>query len=747
MHTVNATPESGWDRRSFLRVTSLAGGGLLLGTWLDHDAVRLLGASDAAGAAGAAGEFVPNAFIRIAPDGAITILAKNPEIGQGVKTMLPMLVAEELDVPWESITIEQADADERKYGRQVAGGSTATPTNWEPLRRAGAAGRAMLVAAAALELGVPEAELTTGGGAVHHHASRRRKPYRELVARAATLPAPDLATVRLKDPKDFTIIGKPHPGVDNRKIVTGQPLFGIDVTVPGMLHAVYEKAPVFGAKVASANLDEVRRLPGVRHAFVVEGGTALAGLLPGVAIVADSWWAARSARRRLRVRWAEHPTAGQSSEGFASRAAELLAGAPSQVVRTDGDLDAAFRGAAAVVEAAYEYPFLAHASLEPQNCTARFADGKLEIWAPTQNPQSGRELCAATLGIAPDAITIRLVRAGGGFGRRLNNDYMVEAAWIAREAGAPVKLLWTREDDTQHDFYRPAGWHKLKGAVDRAGKLVAWDNHFVTFGEGQRFAPAASIGATEFPVAYIPNFRFGVSTMPLGVPTGFLRAPTSNAIAFVYQSFIDELAHAAKADPVRFRLDLLAQFNAQAPIPERAAPPMSAERMRGVLELVAEKSGWGKRTLPKGTGMGVGMHYSHRGYFAEVVEASVSPRGELKVHKVWVAGDVGSQIINPSGAIQQVQGSVLDGLGEALRQEITIDGGRAVQANFDEFEPLRITEAPPVEVHFRTTANPPTGMGEPALPPVIPALTNAIFAATGKRIRSLPLTRHDLSWG
>ena len=731
---------SRFERRDFLRVTTLAGGGILLGTWLEFGAVGVLGAAEVAE------EFMPNAFIRIMPSGAITIMAKNPEVGQGVKTMLPMIIAEELDVPWESITIEQAMSDESKYGRQVAGGSTTTPTNWEPLRRAGAAGRAMMVAAAAQTLGVPESELTTDGGAVHHHASRRHLKYGDLVAKAATLTPPSLASVTLKDPKTFKIIGKSKPGVDNAKIVSGQPLYGIDVTVPGMLYAVFEKAPVFGAKVASANVDELKQLPGVKHAFVVEGGTELSGLLGGVAIVADNWWLARTARRRLRVTWAEHPTSAQSSATFAATAKELLAAAPQQAVRTDGDVEAAFLAGAAVVEAAYDYPFLAHAPLEPQNCTAHFANGKMEMWAPTQNPQSGRQLVATTLGIDPKDIAIHIVRGGGGFGRRLNNDYMVEAAWIARQAGVPVKLVWSREDDMQHDFYRPAGYHKLKGAVNAAGKITAWQNHFVTFGEGQRFAPAASISPSEFPAGYIPNFSFGVSKMPLGVPTGFLRAPTSNAIAFVYQSFIDELAHAAKRDPVQFRLDLLAQLEPAAPTPERPAAPTSAERMRGVLQLVAEKSGWGKRTLPRGTGMGVGLHYSHRGYFAEVVEATVSRSGEVKVTKVWVAGDVGSQIINPTGAMQQVQGSVLDGIGGALRQEVTIDGGRAVQGNFDEFEPLRITEAPPIEVHFRITDNPPTGMGEPALPPVIPALTNAIFAATGKRVRSLPLTKHDLSW-
>lgn len=730
-------------RRDFLRAGAAAGGGLLIATLVPRGA---LGALDDLAIAGT---FEPNAFVRIGADGVITIIAKNPEVGQGVKTMLPMLVAEELDVPLAMVTVEQAMADEKRYGRQVAGGSTATPLNWEPMRKAGAAGRHLLLAAAAATWNVPVAECSTDGtGTVHHKASRRKLGYGALAARAATLPLPDAAGITLKDPKDFRVIGKPHAQVDARKIATGQPLFGIDVTVPGMKHAVFEKAPVFGAKVASANLDEIRALPGVTHAFVIPGTADLTGLLPGVAIVADTWWHARSARKRLRVQWADHPTAQQSSAGYRATAQAAFAGAPQQVLKRSGDVTAAFAAAPTVVEATYEYPFLAHASLEPMNCTARWANGRMELWAPTQNPQPGRLQVAETLGIAPDAIDIHLVRGGGGFGRRLNNDYMVEAAWIARETGVPVKLLWTREDDTQHDFYRPAGYHQLKGAVDAAGRLVAWQDHFVTFGESPtRTARAAGIGATEFPFGYVPHFSYGVSTMPLGVPTGFLRAPTSNAIAFVFQSFLDELAHAAKQDPVQFRLALLAQLDANAPVARGEASPMSAERMRGVLQLVAEKSGWGKRSLPRGTGMGVGMHYSHRGYFAEVVQATVSPAGDLRVDKVWVAGDVGSQIINPSGALQQVQGSVLDGIGEALRQEITIEGGRVVQQSFDDFELLRITEAPPVEVHFLTTDVPPTGMGEPALPPVIPALANAIFAATGRRVRSLPLSRHDLRWG
>jgi isoquinoline 1-oxidoreductase subunit beta len=721
-------------RRQFLRVTTLAGGGLLLGTYIDFLARAR------AHAANSLTEFRPNAFIRITPDGIVTLVAKNPEIGQGVKTMLPMLIAEELDVRWQDVRVEQGSFDPEQYTDQFAGGSNATPTSWLPMRRVGAAARALLLTAASRQWGVAEAELTTRDGAVHHNRTGRSIRYGDLLEGAAGVEPPDLESVVLKQPQEFRIIGTPVRNVDNRAIVTGQPLYGIDLEVPGMLWAVFEKCPVFGGRVVNANLDEIRAAPGVHHAFVVEGGTALNGLLGGVAIVADSWWAARTARRALRVEWDEGATARQSSAGFAALAMQLANQPPHRTLRGDGEVEAALARVPHAVEAAYHYPFLAHAPLEPQNCTAHFANGRLTIWAPSQTPQAGRRLVAQTLGIAEDEITIHLTRIGGGFGRRLSNDYMVEAAWIAREVGVPVKLLWTREDDMRHDFYRPAGWHYLRGGVDADGRLVAWRDHFVTFGEGERFASSAGIQPTEFPAGFVPNFALDVSVMSSGVPTGALRAPGSNGLAFVMQGFIDELAHAAGRDALQFRLDLLSQT------PQNGG--FDPVRMRGVLELVAEKSGWGRASLPAGTGRGVAFHFSHRGYFAEVVQTSVSRAGELRIDHVWIAGDVGSQIINPLNAVHNVQGAALDGIAEALGQEITIENGRAVQSNFHDFPLLRLRQAPPaVDVHFLQTDSSPTGLGEPALPPVIPALCGAIFAATGHRIRSLPLSKYDLSWG
>ncbi len=557
------------DRRSFLRVSAIAGGGLMIAAYFDpFDKVFGQGRQAAAPA-----PLSPNAFITISPDGHVTIIGKNPEIGQGIKTTLPMIIADELDVDWKMVTVQQGDLDAKYGNSQSAGGSNAVPSNWTPMRQVGAAARQMLIEAAAATWNVPESELTTASGHVIHASSKRSIGYGELTAKAATMAPPDLASLKLKDPKDYHIIGQRITGVDNDAIVTGKPIFGIDVdekTVPGLKYAVFQRCPVFGGKVATANVDELKKLPGVTNAFVVAKATGLSG---GVAIVADKWWQAQTARQQLKVTWNEGAAANDSSTAYAAKAKEIWAQPPTvQATRADGDVDAALKSAAKVVEGEYFYPFLSHAGLEPMNATVNVKDGKVEVWAGTQTPAQGKTGIMAALGVAAPDVTIHMVRIGGSFGRRLQNDFIVEAANISKVAGVPIQLRWTREDDMGHDYYRAASHHSLKGAVDASGKLVAWRDHVVTFGpDGQRGASA--INAAEYPARFCPNYAVYNSVIQMSTPTGAMRAPGSNGNAFIMQSFIDEMAHAAGKDPLQFRLDSLASLIVPPVDPHAAAGP------------------------------------------------------------------------------------------------------------------------------------------------------------------------------
>ncbi len=719
--------EQGLGRRQFLKLTGLAGGGLALGFQLSLQAAD----SQVQGP-------LLNAYVQVRPDNSIIIAAKNPEIGQGVKTSLPMIVAEELDANWQQVEVIQADVDSVRYGQQFAGGSLSIPMNWNSLRQAGAAARAMLLEAAARRWQVDTGSLATESGRVMHAPSGRSARYGDLAEAAAALTAPDPDTLALKPSSEYRLLGRRISGVENPAIVTGKPLFGIDQIIPGMKYAAYVKCPARGGGVRSANLAAVKALPGVIDAFVLEGNGEVTQLSPGVAIVADSTWIAFSARKILEVDWDESTAASDNWLANVDRARELARSNAETVLEEAGDVDTGMASADKRLTAFYAYPFVPHAPMEPQNCTAHFSNGRCELWAPTQTPQSAIPAVAQTLGINEDKIKLHVTRSGGGFGRRLMNDYCCEAAAIARRAGVPVKLQWTREDDMAFDFYRVGGFHAFRGGIDQQGRIVAWSDHFVTFSEdGEKPTRGGSLDSNEFPVPLINDARLERTMLKTGIPGGWWRAPGSNGIAFAVQGFIHELAVAADRDHLEVLLELMSR-PARAP-GENAGRPMDTQRAAAVTRMAAEKAGWG-RELPPGRGLGLAFHFSHSGYFAEIAEVSVDDTRKVTLHRVTVAGDIGP-IVNLSGAENQVQGSVIDGYSTMAGLALDISEGRVKQSNFHDYPLLRVHQAPQIDVHFLQSQNPPTGAGEPALPPLAPAVVNAIHAACGERVRELPLSR------
>jgi isoquinoline 1-oxidoreductase subunit beta len=763
------------SRRGFMKVSAALSGGLILAIGFGAGDKAEAQARRPGGFGAAPGPLHPDAYVQIAPDGRITLMSKNPEIGQGIKTGLPLIIAEELDANWNDVTVEQAPINSALYPSQFAGGSMSTPLAFTLMRQVGGAARAMLVSAAAREWGVPEGEITTSESNVMHAASGRKASYGSLATAAAALPVPEAASLKLKEKKDWKLFGKRFTGVDNVKLVTGQPLFGVDVQLPNMKVASYTKCPAVGGKVRSANLEEIRKLPGVVDAFILEGTGQVAQVMPGVAIVADNTWAAFSAKKKLKITWDESEASKDSWTAFNAQAKQVAAKGPgAQSLRNAGDFDAAFNAAAHKVEAFYTFNFISHQPMEPQTTTAWYqkdpAGDKLEIWGSVQIPDGARTTAAMVVGVPADRAVLHQNRVGGGFGRRLMHEYACEAAAISKQAGGvPVKLMWTREDDIAHDFYRSGGFHDFKGALDKDGKLIGWSGHVISFSDGwavgapgggeptpapgrgrgpQAVQGGGWPGAGDFPAEYTPNYRLTQTLFPLKIPCGPMRAPTNNTAAWLVQSFMHELSTAANRDHADFLIEVFGQKQpAQAPagggFGGGFGGGVNAERAVAVIKAVTERAGWGK-PLPKGHFQGLAFHYSHQGHFAEVAEVSVDAKKKVTLHKMWVVGDIGP-VVNLSAAENQVQGSVVEGL-STLGVEVNIENGRIKESNFDTYRIARMPIVPQVlDVHFLDTDYNPTGCGEPAYPPAIPAITNAIYAATRHRIRTLPITREGFS--
>ena len=706
------------SRRDFLKTSALAGGGLILGFHLPPGDFVSVATAPAA-------RFAPNAFIRVSRDGAVTFIVNKSEMGQGVYTSLPMLIAEELECDWKSIRVEAAPVDpvynHTAFGIQVTGGSTSVWSEWERLSKAGATAREMLITAAAKIWKVNPASCRAENGRVIHE-SGKKLTYGELADKATNVPVPK--DVQLKNPGTYKIVGKARHRLDSPAKVNGTAQFGLDVKLPGLLTAVIARSPVFDGKVVSFKADKAKAVPGVKEVVQVPSG---------VAVVAAGFWAAQKGREALEIVWDEGEWARLSTEGMREEFAKL-AQSPGLVSRKEGDPEDALAKAARKLSAEYEVPYLAHATMEPLNCCVDLRSDRCDIWTGTQFQTVDRNAAATAAGLKPEQSKIHTAYLGGGFGRRANprSDFVVGAVEVAKAVKKPVKVIWTREDDMRGGYYRPMWYDRLAAGLDEGGKLTAWRHTIVgqSIIAGTPFEQAmvkngidaASVeGAQDIPYA-IPNLFVDLHSPKIGVPVLWWRSVGHSHTAFVVESFIDEVAHAAKKDPFEFRRALLAD----------------KPRHRGVLELVAEKAGWGK-PLQAGHSRGIAVHESFGSFIAQVAEVSVSPEGKVRVHWVVCAIDCG-RIVNPDTIAAQMESGIVFGLSAALHGAITLKDGRVEQSNFHDYPLLRINEMPQVQVHIAPSREAPGGVGEPGVPPIAPAVANAVFAATGARVRTLPMT-------